>query len=98
MSEHTGTAMMVVLLLVVCGSLVYLDWRRQGEIDNLHARIDRLGGPKLWTPPIVADVAAESEHVGQRAPYSANGDMPTVERILRAEDDRTFADIARGNA
>lgn len=33
---------MFAVLLFVCGALLYLDWLRQGEIENLHARLDTL--------------------------------------------------------
>lgn len=41
MSERDAVFVMVVML-AVCGALLYLDWRRQGEIDLLHDRLDLL--------------------------------------------------------
>lgn len=31
-----------VFLMLACAILVYLDWRKQGEIDYLHARVDAI--------------------------------------------------------
>lgn len=56
-------ALTLALLLLCVGVLVYLDWRRQGEIDNLHARIDGLpqAAPRTLRPqpePAPAPAAA----------------------------------------
>ena len=40
--DERNTALMFVLVLCVCGALLYLDWRRQGEIEYLHDRFDAL--------------------------------------------------------
>jgi hypothetical protein len=34
--------MIAALLVVASAALVYLDWRKQGEIEYLHARIDAI--------------------------------------------------------
>ena len=34
--------LLIVLLLVVSAILVMLDWRRQGEIEYLHERVDAI--------------------------------------------------------
>lgn len=40
-ADHTFT-IAVVLLLAICGALLYLDWLRSGEIEYLHSRLDAL--------------------------------------------------------
>ena len=58
MSEPTPPAssntVIIALLLLVCGVLVYLDWRKSGEIENLHARIDGLAPPQPMRTPAAA--------------------------------------------
>lgn len=84
--DGRDTWFMFAALLCVCGALLYLDWRRQGEIDNLHARLDtferRLPAERMTATETIFPVRRQS----------------TVERILHASDDRTLADIAREGA
>lgn len=35
---------LLVLVLFVCTTLLYLDWRRTGEIEFLHERVDSIDG------------------------------------------------------
>lgn len=81
--DERNTWLMFALVLVVCGALVYLDWRRQGEIEFLHERIDGLDEAATRA---LADL------------HRRRDTRPTVERILHASDDRTLADIAREGA
>lgn len=81
--DERNVMLMVALVLCVCGALVYLDWRRQGEIEFLHERIDGLDA--------AASRALSSLRETARWPT-------TVDRILHASDDRTLADIAREGA
>ncbi len=53
--QPNPSTFLVVLLLLCVAALVYLDWRRAGEIDNLHARIDRL--PQAAPRPLQRDEA-----------------------------------------
>lgn len=78
--DERSTALMFVLVLCVCGALLYLDWRRQGEVELLHERLDSL------------DAAA-----AKALDSFSRENRSTVDRILGASDDRTLADIARGN-
>lgn len=50
MSENISTTL-VVLLLVVCGALLYLDWQRKGEIDFLAEQLNKLNGTHIVPPP-----------------------------------------------
>jgi hypothetical protein len=52
-----GNTVLLVLLLLAMGALVYLDWRKSGEIENLHARLDQLVPPaplRTTAPPPAA--------------------------------------------
>jgi hypothetical protein len=43
MSDELRTLYWLTALLVITTAmLVYLDWRKQGEIDHLHERVDAL--------------------------------------------------------
>lgn len=43
MSDETRTLYwLFVLLMLTSAILVYLDWRKQGEIDYLHSRVDAI--------------------------------------------------------
>lgn len=81
--KQRDVAMMMLLVLVVCAALLYLDWRRQGEIELLHERIDSL------------DAAAAQ---ALATLYPADREPSPVERILYASDDRTLSDIAKEGA
>lgn len=82
MKSHGTEAFMLAIVLFVCGALLYLDWRRQGEVELLHARVDELD--RRVTLAVVKD--------------SRTGATLDIESILRAPDDRTLADIAREEA
>lgn len=84
MSRRAMDTVLLVALLFACAALLYLDWRRQGEVELLHARVD--AHERDFT-----EVARSLVRL-QRRPLS------TVERILHASDDRTLADIAREGA
>lgn len=95
MSEPAPTSnntVIIVLLLLVCAALVYLDWRKGGEIELLHARIDtmvpptpmRTAAPPPTTPPptVPAPPAAPVSPVfvgdGEVLPGSAPIDQSVV--------------------
>ena len=80
--DDRNVALMFTLLLCVCGALLYLDWRRQGEIELLHERLD--GIDRRVTLAAATD--------------TRTGETLAVDRILRASDDRTLADIAKEGA
>lgn len=84
--HRRDTEVVLAALLLVCAALLYLDWRRQGEIENLHARIDTL--ERRLPSKAAQPTTGNNEPVRQS----------TVERILHASDDRTLADIAREGA
>jgi hypothetical protein len=42
MNDSAMTNVLLVALLCSCAALLYLDWRRQGETELLHERVDRL--------------------------------------------------------
>lgn len=81
--KDRDVALMFVLVLVVCGALLYLDWRRQGEIEYLHSRFDSIEEQARRAMDAMRDRDTD------KRPASV------VDRILHASDDRTFADIAR---
>lgn len=84
--------MLLAALLAVCAALLYLDWRRQGELELLHVRVDAL------ERRAVGKSASPPAGDGRRSRSPHHPDGSTVERILRASDDRTLADIAREGA
>lgn len=84
--DDRNVALMFVLVLCVCGALLYLDWLRQGEIELLHERLDGLEEPARRA------LDALNDSITSRVAE------PLVDRILRASDDRTFADIQREGA
>lgn len=49
------------LLLLVMGVLVFLDWRRQGEIEYLHDRIDAID-----TRPVARILRARDDETAER--------------------------------
>lgn len=88
--RRAGDTLLLVALLCVCAALLYLDWRRQGEVELLNERVDKVQGAlaQLVEPRVVVPDDAGSSPVRPSV----------VDRILHASDDRTLADIARGNA
>jgi hypothetical protein len=42
MSDDAALRTILFLLLLTCACLVYLDWRRSGEIEYLHERLDAI--------------------------------------------------------
>ena len=57
---NDGASRTILTMLLLCvAALVYLDWRRTGEIENLHARLDKLAPPSpLRAPPTPQTPAA----------------------------------------
>lgn len=78
MNRRVMDTLLLVALLLACSALLYLDWRRQGEVELLHERVDTFEGRLRG----IASAATQPT-------------QSTFERILRADDDRTLADIAR---
>lgn len=83
MSEAALTNALLVVLVLCCGSLLYLDWRRQGELELLHLRVDGLerGRRGSAAPPPQPATAATA--------------AAAVERVLHADTDLTLEQIAR---
>ena len=44
MKHRVGDTVLLVALLCACAALLYLDWRRQGEVELLSERVDKLQG------------------------------------------------------
>lgn len=42
MTDNAMSNVLLMALVCVCAALLYLDWRRQGETELLHERVDRL--------------------------------------------------------
>lgn len=84
------SAVLVAVLILCVAVLIFLDWKRQGEIDNLHARIDRL--PQAAPRPLKAEPHSrerESAPPPPAAPFVQQGDPPPTpapERALNQDD------------
>ena len=57
-----GETLLVVALLLVCAALLYLDWRRQGEIELLHVRLDALDA-RRWDGPAAPPASSRVERI-----------------------------------
>lgn len=63
MSDELRTLyLMTTLLLVTTAMLLYLDWRKQGEIEYLHQRIDAID-----TRPIARILRAHDDATAEAA-------------------------------
>lgn len=76
MSDKTTQTLLFAVLLCV-GALMYLDWKRQGELDLLHERLDNLNlslrgtvAEPVQAPPPPAAAAPVSAAPAAPAPPS----------------------------
>jgi hypothetical protein len=88
-SPFATTALILVMLCVA--ALLYLDWRRQGEIELLHERIDSLpqAAPRTLRPSTPREDAAPSPaavHVPAPASAPPAPPAPAPERAATEGD------------
>lgn len=86
-APQNGNAVLLILLLLCVAALTYLDWRRQGEIDNLHARIDGLpqAAPRTLRP-IPEPAAAPAAVIPAPVSATPTPPAPAPERAMSEGD------------
>jgi hypothetical protein len=85
-SANSNTVVLVLVLLAVA-ALVYLDWKKGGEIENLHARLDTLVGD--------GEVLPGSVPIDESVVIENNGPHPLIRSVLQAHTDTEVDSIAR---
>lgn len=103
MSEATVERLLIALLVVCVGLLVYLDWLRQGELEYVHERLDKLGGGGRTeaggyvSGGVAPGSGPQTEATRSSAAENGSGERSVVSRLLGAHDDMTLEEIARRN-